>query len=170
RLRSREAIPALIARLSSEEGRMRTDLGHALTSLTGKDFHGNVELWQRWWKENEAGFQVVPVTAEKSALEEAKEGVGVSFFGISTESQHVLFVIDCSLSMDFSLTPKNNPTDEPGRPYDTPDESKGEWSRLTAAKHDLEKALGGIRDGGEFDIICYAADVWAWDDTPATMS
>ncbi|MEO6709491.1 MAG: hypothetical protein ABI054_05895, partial [Planctomycetota bacterium] len=67
-------------------------------------------------------------------------------------------------------TPKSNPTDDPGRPFDTPDESKGEFSRLTAAKRDLEKALGGIKDGGEFDIICYAADVWAWDDTPATMS
>ncbi|HUR26868.1 MAG TPA: HEAT repeat domain-containing protein, partial [Planctomycetota bacterium] len=170
KLRSREAIPVLIARLASEEGRMRTDLGRALTSLTGKNFHGVVELWQRWWAENEAGFQVPPVDPGKTAAEEAKDAIGVSFFGISTESQRVLFVIDCSLSMNFSMTPKNNPTDDPGRPYDKPDEAKGEWSRLTAAKRDLEKALGGIKDGGEFDIVCYAADVWAWDDAPATMS
>ncbi len=169
-LRSKEAIPALIARLALEEGRMRTDIGLALTSLTAKDFHGNVELWQGWWKDNAAAFAVAPKRPGKTALDEAKESYGVSFFGISTESQHVLFVIDCSLSMNFSMTPKNNPTDEPGKPYDTPDESKGESSRLSAAKRDLEKAISGIKDGGEFNIIGYAADVWSWDDTPAVMS
>jgi hypothetical protein len=169
-LRSREAIPVMIARLKIEEGRPRSDLSAALTSLTGQNFRGNAELWQRWWNDNEAKFQVPALDASKTALEAAVESVGVSFFGITTESQRVLFVVDCSLSMNFSMTPKNNPGDEPGRPYDTPDESKGEYSRLTAAKRDLEKALGGIRDGGEFNIVCYAADVWAWDDAPAVMS
>ena len=169
-LRSREAIPVMIERLELEEGRMRSDLGRALTSLTGQDFRGNVQLWQRWWSDNQASFQVAPEDASKTSLQAAVEAVGVSFFGITTESQRVLFVIDCSLSMNFSMTPKNNPTDEPGRGFDMPDESKGEISRLTAAKRDLEKALGGIRDGGEFNIIGYAADVWAWDDTPALMS
>lgn len=169
-LRSREAIPALIARLALEEGRLRTDIGHSLTSLTGQNFHGNVEVWRRWWKENEAAFQVAAVDPTKAAPEESKDDVTVSFFGISTESQHILFVIDCSLSMNFSMMPKNNPSDDPGRPYDTPDESKGEISRLTAAKRDLEKALGGIKDGGVFNIIGYAADVWSWADTPETMS
>ncbi len=169
-LRSKDAIPVLIARLSQEQGRLRTDVDRSLTSLTGQSFRANAELWQRWWQANGASFQVPPISAEKTALEEAKESVGVSFFGISTESQRILFVVDCSLSMNFSMTPKNNPGDEPGKPFDTPDEAKGEYSRLTAAKRDLEKALGGIRDGGEFNIIGYAADVWSWDDTPAVMS
>jgi HEAT repeat protein len=170
KLRSREAIPVLIARLSLEEGRTRTDVNTALASLTGQNFRGNVELWQRWWRDNEAKFQVEREVPERTALEEAKDAVGVSFFGITTESQRVLFVIDCSLSMNFSMTPKNNPTDEPGKPFDEPDESKGEFSRLTAAKRDLEKALGGIKDGGLFNIVCYAADVWSWADQPETMS
>ena len=43
-LRVRDAIPALIERLGSAEGRELTDCGEALTSLTGMDFHGNKEL------------------------------------------------------------------------------------------------------------------------------
>lgn len=170
KLRSREAVPAMIERLAAEEGRMRSDLGRALTSLTAQDFHGNVELWRRWWKDNAESFQVAPQAETKTALEEARDAIGVSFFGISTESQRILFVVDCSKSMDFSMTPKNNPTDEGGRPYDMPDTSKGEISRLTAAKRDLEKALGGIKDGGQFNIIAYAADVWSWDDAPVVMN
>jgi hypothetical protein len=152
----------MIARPRSE-GRTRSDLGRALSSLTGQDFRGNTQLWQRWWKDNEASFQVAPEDASKTSLQAAVDAVGVSFFGITTESQRVLFVIDCSLSMNFSMTPKNNPTDEPGRGFDTPDESKGEISRLTAAKRALRRPWR-IRDGGEFNIICYAADVWAGDD------
>jgi HEAT repeat protein len=161
-LRSREAIPALIARLPSEEGRVRTDVGQALTSLTGQDFRGNVALWQRWWKENEASFQVPEQPPEKSAEEEARESAGVTFFGISTESQRILFVLDLSGSMDFAMVPKSNPDDDPGKPYDYPEE--GESSRLQVAKRDLIKALGGLRDGGVFNLVLYASDVWTWTD------
>jgi VWA domain-containing protein/HEAT repeat protein len=168
RLRSREAIPALIARLESEQGRSRTDVGQALTSLTGMNFRGNLTLWQRWWQDNQASFQVPPVAEKKSAVEEARESAGLTFFGITTESQRVLFVLDLSGSMEFSMTPKNNPDDDPGRPYDFP--GKDEISRLTAAKRDLAKALGGLRDGGQFNLVLFASDVWTWDDQIVTMS
>jgi VWA domain-containing protein/HEAT repeat protein len=45
------AIPSLIALLEKEEGRLKDDIGLALTSMSGYDFKGNVALWQRWWKE-----------------------------------------------------------------------------------------------------------------------
>jgi hypothetical protein len=137
-------------------------VGQALTSLTGQDFRGNVALWQRWWKENEASFQVPEQPPEKSAEEEARESAGVTFFGISTESQRILFVLDLSGSMDFAMVPKSNPDDDPGKPYDYPEE--GESSRLQVAKRDLIKALGGLRDGGVFNLVLYASDVWTWTD------
>lgn len=167
-LRSKAAIEPLIARLEVEEGRVRSDVGRALTSLTGQDFHGNVALWQRWWKDNGASFEVPPAAAPKSALEAAAEQRGVSFFGISTESQRVLFVLDVSGSMDFSMSPKNNPNDDPNRPYDTP--GAGETSRLDAAKRDLLKALGGLRDGAVFNLVLFASDVWSWADDLVVMA
>ncbi len=168
RLRSKAAIEPMIARLEVEEGRVRSDVGRALTSLTGQDFHGNVALWKRWWKEHGASFEVPPAAPPKTALEAAAEQRGVSFFGINTESQRVLFVLDVSGSMNFSMSPKNNPNDDPSRPYDTP--GAGDISRLDAAKRDLLKALGGLRDGAVFNLVLFASDVWAWADELVVMA
>jgi HEAT repeat protein len=168
KLRSKAAIEPLIERLEKEEGRLRSDIGRALTSLTAQDFRGNVELWRRWWKENGAAFVVAPEAPAKTALEAADEQRGVTFFGISTESQRVLFVLDLSGSMKFAMTPKNNPTDDPSRPYDTP--GAGESSRLDVAKRDLLKAVGGLRDGAKFNLVLFASDVWAWADELVEMA
>jgi HEAT repeat protein len=169
RLRSREGIPALIARLEVEkEGRVRTDLDHALRSLTAMTFHGNAGLWQKWWKDNETTFKVPDAPADKTWAEEASEASGVTFFGITTESQRVLFVLDLSGSMKFSMTPKKNPDDDPNKPYDFP--VGNEPSRLDVAKRDLVKALGGLKDGGTFNLVLFASDVWTWSDDLETMS
>lgn len=153
-LRSRAAVPRLIELLGTEEGRLRTELGDALTSLTGKDFHGNVTLWQRWWKDEGAGFEV-PAVPPATGEEKALESVGLTFFGLKTESRRVLFVLDVSGSMDFAM---KNYTSGP----------EGE-KRITVAKRELLRALGGIPEGGTFNIVLYASDVWAWSDEPVVM-
>lgn len=166
-LRSRAGISAMIARLEKEEGRSRTDLNQALQSLTGQNFRPVHAVWQRWWKENEKDFVVPPAPKELTALEEAQEASGVTFFGISTESQRVLFVLDLSGSMKFSMTPRNNPNDDPSMPYDEP--RQGDMSRLEAAKRDLTKAVSGLKDGGVFNLVLFASDVWTWSDDLVTM-
>jgi hypothetical protein len=169
--RVKAAIPVLIERMGIEEGRMRTDLEHALISLTGQNFRGKEEIWQRWWDDNGADFEVVDKPEEKSTIEKARESRGsssVSFFGVVTESHKVLFVLDVSGSMEFSMTPGNNPTDDPGLPYDMP--ADDEISRLTAAKRDLVKALGGLQEGALFNVVFYASDVWTWADGLVEMS
>ncbi len=167
-LRSREAIPVLIARLGGEDGRLKTDLVRALRSLSGQKFHGNVAIWERWWHENEATFEVPPVEPPRTTLEDAKEASGVTFFGISTDSQRVLFILDLSGSMKFAMSPKKNPDDDPSKPYDFP--KAGESSRLEAAKLDLVRAVRGLRDGGVFTVVMFASDVWTWSDDLVTMS
>jgi HEAT repeat protein len=167
-LRSRDAVPAMIARLEKEDGRVRTDLNQALQSLTGQAFQASPPIWQRWWTEHGETFQVVEAAPPKTALEEAKESTGVTFFGITTESQRVLFVLDLSGSMDFSMVPKNNPDDSRDKPFDMPE--PGEPSRLDVAKRDLVKAIGGLKDGAAFHLVLFASDVWTWSDDLATMN
>jgi hypothetical protein len=167
-LRSHDGIPALIARLQTEpEGRVRTDVSHALASLTGKDFHGNLALWQRWWADNGATFVVAP-EPQSAAPNPEEETTGVSFFGIETESKKVLFVLDLSGSMDFAMVPRNNPDDDPNRPPDKPEGD--EQSRLQVAKRDLIKAISGLKDGGVFNLVMFASDVWTWADELVTMT
>jgi predicted nucleic acid-binding Zn-ribbon protein len=167
-MRLKAAIPLLIERLDVEEGRLRTDAQEALSSLTAMNFRTSAILWRRWWDENEAEFEVPPLAEVfiKASLE-ARERVGTTFFGISTESRRVLFVLDLSGSMDFSMIPRNNPDDDPSRPYDEP---KGkERSRLQEARTALNKAIGGTEDGAVFNIVFYASDVWAWEDDLVEM-
>ena len=89
------------------------------------------------------------------------EGEGVTFFGIRTDSQRVLFVLGVSGSMNWSLVVRDNPYDDPGKTPDLP--RAGEMSRLAAAKQDLLKALAGLRDGAVFNLVLYASDVWTWE-------
>ncbi len=166
-LRVREGIPMLIDRLSSVEGREFTDCGEALTSLTGMDFHGNVELWRRWWADNEEGFEVPELEEEMDASVAAEESLGMTFFGIRTDSRRVMFVLDLSGSMNFAMIPRDNPNDDPKKPFDMPQDD--EFSRLDVAKTELLRALGGLDEGSVFNIVMYASDVWTWKDDLVEM-
>jgi hypothetical protein len=167
RLRARDAVPALIARLESAEGRYAGDVRAALASLTGEDFRTNHTLWQRWWDEHGAAF-VVPAAADVAKAEEAEhDAIGVTFFGIHTTSQRVLFVVDLSGSMNWSTVARYNPYDDPNAPPDLP--KGGEISRLEAAKRATLQALGGLQDGARFNFVLYASDVWSWNDRVQEM-
>ncbi len=167
-LRSKAAIPVLIERLEADEGRVVTDVRRALESLTGERFGANAATWRRWWKDNAETFEVPEEEPEPKGSLSAEEAIGVTFFGIKTKSQRVLFVLDVSRSMNFSMVPRDNPTDDPNRDPDWPQE--GEDSRLEVAKREMIKALGGIGDGGLVNIVMYATDVWSWrEDGLATI-
>ncbi|MCZ6596933.1 MAG: HEAT repeat domain-containing protein [Planctomycetota bacterium] len=168
-LRDKEAIPALIARLDVEEGRVRTEIQQALESLTGKRLGRNAKAWNAWWADDGATFEVSEEPVELKGSLTAEERIGVTFFGIRTESQRVLFILDVSGSMNFSMIPRENPADDTrnGRQPDMP--RSGEDSRLGVARRELIKALGGIRDGGAVNIVLYATDVWSWSDELVTV-
>jgi len=157
------AIPALIDRLDVEEGRLRTDVDQALQRLTGRNFHGNVPLWRAFWDEHGEGFEVPEATAVDDG---EAEGAGLTFFGIRTESERVLFVLDVSGSMAFSTDPRvdgRNPRDPSNYPRGD------EIDRMSVARADLTKALTGLEDGGLFNLVLYASDVWTWQDELVEM-
>ncbi len=166
-LREKRGIGPMIERLESSEGRWTTDLREALRSLTGQDFHTNAELWARWWKANAQTFEVPTATEPREQQSSGHDDDLVTFFGIQTTSRRVLFILDLSGSMNWSLVPRDNPDDDPNLPPDLP---RGrEMSRLTAAKRDLMRALSGLGPGAHFNLVLYASDVWTWKDKLAVM-
>ena len=62
RVRSPEAIDALIALLPSLEGEVRGDVVRNLEAIAGQPHGTDVQAWQAWWKEHQAGF-VLPAEA-----------------------------------------------------------------------------------------------------------
>ena len=154
-LRPTGCVEPLLASMKVEEGRLRQDAEEALKLLTAKDFNGNLVLWERWWGDNKDGF-VVSDAAAKSDEEKALEGIGMSFFGLRSESEKVLFVLDASGSMN-----------EPMQSY--AGGGKAGETRLTVAKRELLKALTGVKNGGTVNIVVYAADVWTWSEEPVVL-
>lgn len=166
-LRERRGIPAMIERLSSAKGRLATDFREALRDLTGQDFRLNTELWRAWWEEQGPDYQVPPMEEVARVTAEMSKAAGVTFFGINTTSQRVLFILDLSGSMKWSTVPRDNPNDNSSLPPDLP--RGDEISRLTAAKRDLRRALGGLREDALFNLVLYATDVWTWQDKMVLM-
>ncbi|MFT5081562.1 MAG: HEAT repeat protein [Planctomycetota bacterium] len=154
-LRPNGCVEALMAAMEVEGGRVRQNAEEALQLLTAMDFNGNLTLWQRWWADNKDGFVVSDAVA-KSDMEKALEGVGMSFFGLRSESEKVLFVLDASGSMN-----------EPMQAYSGG--GKAGETRLTVAKRELLKALTGVKNGGTVNIVVYAADVWTWSEDPVIL-
>lgn len=158
KLRSRNAVAALIGRIEGETGRLRTDIADALKSLTGRNFRSNVGQWQKWLEDFGDSFEV-PVELPKSTEEEALEKVGMTFFGVRSESQKVLFILDVSGSMA-----------EPMRSYTNSDKNTTGDTRISVAKRELLQAIAGIEEGGTFNILLYSNDVWGWSDEPVIMN
>ena len=58
-LASVDMIPALIARLKIEDGRLRGDITRALSLLSGTSYAINAALWEKWWKKNEKELRAI---------------------------------------------------------------------------------------------------------------
>lgn len=138
------AIGPLIEFLGREDlGALRGDAHDALRSLTG-EIHGPYrQPWQDWWARAEAGFTLPPAPAGTPA--EPAAGKGVTFYGITTFSDRILFVLDVSGSMD-----KPDTKDKP------------EPDRLTVAKKELLGALSRVDDGHKFDVLLFNHEVLPW--------
>ena len=67
-------------------------------SLTGKRHGPFKDPWRTWWEESGPGF-AMPDTPQP-ANQEREDGPGVTFYGIHTFSDRILFILDVSGSMD----------------------------------------------------------------------
>ncbi len=144
RVHRQGAIEPLIAFLAREDvGRLRTDAHEALQSLTGQTHGPYEDPWKRWWAEAKAGFTMPKDPAERPPAGQA--GKGVTFYGIQTFSERILFVLDVSGSMDKPMQ-KDRPN---------PD-------RLSVAKKELLGAIFNVSDGHRFNVLLFNHEVVPW--------
>ena len=156
RMRPLVAVEALIARLEvEEEGRLRGDISAALRSLTHERFGARHELWARWWADHRAGYQLPPPRSAEERMQAQIEGIGLSFFGIPTDSERVIYIIDTSGSMNEPMYLRSD--------------GRGGETRLEAAKRELIRSLGQLPDGGLFNIVTYASDMEPWQRSMVVM-
>lgn len=160
RVRHRDSIGPLIERMALEEGRLVEDIARSLTSITGRDYGTRIDGWQRFWETFADRFQI-PTEEELVKLAEARAknreqyvpGAGtISYLGLETPSQSIVFVIDVSGSMEQEVIDRAR----------FEDGEYPSWKRIDVIKTELIKTVRSLEPSTEFNIIAFATDVDPW--------
>ena len=141
RIHKLECIEPLIAFLAREDlGRLRTDAQRALASLTGERHGPYRQPWADWWKDAKAHFTMPAHPADIADL--TKPDKGVTFYGVTTFSDKILFVLDVSGSMkDIAHA------DAYG--------ARGEERKIDIARREVVSALSMLDDKKMFNIVFF---------------
>jgi hypothetical protein len=162
-VRSATSIPPLIAQLQKEEGLLVPDIAEALAVLSGKEFGSAVDKWQAWWAESGPTFKLPSLEAiaylrgKRDAhtggppREYLKSGV-VAYHGIDTPSRSIIFVIDCSGSMEALVTEKER---FEGGSYPS-------FSRIDIVKTELQRTIDHLEPFVNFNVLAFATDIDPW--------
>jgi hypothetical protein len=145
RLHRVEGIEPLIAFLGREDiGRQREDAHRALRSLTGQEHGPYAQPWTDWWTGAKEKFALPAKPADATDLARPKEGV--TYHGITTFSDKLLFVLDVSKSMDEAVDPsaKGPRAEEP---------------KIDVARRELVGALGMLDAKKAFNLLFFGHDV-----------
>lgn len=152
-------VEALLERLPNEDGVLKRHYYTALARILGESLAATDEAWISFWKSNKDDLlkrwatkeATGPIQDDLPAVQIKSEGNsgGTSFYGLQTESKHIIFVIDISGSMG-EMGGKNE---------------HGHF-RVDVAKRELANAIKTLRaedgdDRGEasFNVVAYSAEV-----------
>lgn len=151
-LHEKRSIPPLIDYLAREDlKRGREDAHLALKSLTGEKHGPYAEPWRSWWEENHDRWEMPKEPVGRDA-DKTPQGKGVTFYGITTFSGRIMFILDISGSMEQE--PQKE--DELGRkvPAGPP--------KIVTAKQELIGAINNIDDDEIFNLIFFNHQVVPW--------
>lgn len=148
RLHRRESIEPLIAYLGREDiGRLRADARRALVSLTGERHGPYKQPWADWWKDAQAKFQLPATPFDATA--ESSHDKGVTFYGITTFSDKILFVLDVSGSMADTA-------------HEDATGARGEERKIDVARRELASALAMLDEKKTFNMVFFGHRVVRW--------
>lgn len=161
KLRTRAAVEPLIEWLK-KDGRLTQDAADALFEITARDFGRDYAQWKKQWKflTSIPNFRL-PTDAELAKARKAREeaakkyalGPGTKTFArIPTESTRVVFVIDCSASMDDFVTDRKKFKDG-GYPS---------FKKIDIVKTELFNTVNGLDKNTYFNILAFGKKVKKW--------
>ncbi len=152
RMHRREAIEPLIELLGRKDaGRTRADAQRALRSLTGQGHGPYRQPWHDWWEGEKARFQMPPKPTAPPAV--ATPEKGVTFYGVTTPSDKILFILDVSGSM---LEPAH--PDAAG--------ARADLKRIDLARKELAAAIDLLDESKRFNVILFSHRVVRWQLSP----
>ncbi len=175
-VRHKSAVEPLVLRMAKEDGVLILDLAEALANLTGKEFGAKPDEWTKWWAGEKKDTYDIPSpegiaylrakrdtkSGTASTWEIEKSKVGGEFFGMKTPSRQMIFVIDCSGSMEALVTEKDK----------FEDGHYPDLSRIEIVKTELMRTIDRLEPYVKFNIISFATKVRPWKDKlqPASIT
>lgn len=143
----KESVPKLIDALAGARGRIRHELLEALSLMTGVRSLTTPEAWKRWWEKSGEAF----LKGEyKPGADEARPPTAVTFYGLPVDSDHVVFVLDVSASMQDPAG--NQPEGHRGSPL----------TKLEIAQREIEQAIRGLSEDVQFGLIAFSKTIRMW--------
>jgi HEAT repeat protein len=162
KLRDRDSVGAIIARMPKESGRMLLEFAGTLFRLTGEPHDDNAVVWKRWWDDGGKDAPLVtPEDLEKKIADREKKRLQQTtsaprFFGVKIESHDVAFVVDVSGSMAEQL--------------ETTKIDGKSATRLEVVKQELVKSLRGLDASALFNLITFSSGVTKWKEGVVALS
>lgn len=148
-----KAVGPLVAAMAAEEGTLLEEYAAALTRLTGAPLGPNPDAWKRWYDDHKndlAAKGAPPVVAKPSKNPLAPP---LDYYGVQTRSLRLLFLIDCSGSM-------NEVIGQAG--VTTGDQFQG--PKIEIAKKMLKAAISQLHPSTMFDVITFSTDARQFND------
>ncbi|HEX7447550.1 MAG TPA: HEAT repeat domain-containing protein, partial [Pirellulales bacterium] len=136
KIRSVDAIDALVSLLPKVKGEVRGDIVRRLTEVSGEHFELDAERWTEWWKQHQDDFDF-PGIAEMAANRTAAPPSKSSYYGMPIYAARVVFVLDTSRSMLRD-------------------------GRIVAAKRELTAAIDRLPEGVYFGVLAFNSRVVPW--------
>ncbi|MHC4819410.1 MAG: HEAT repeat domain-containing protein [Planctomycetota bacterium] len=171
-----EAVGPLIEALETEPGRLRKDIDDALFRLTGTRLYGDVGLWQDWFASNAEALAKKARAldyekalglledwededAEADADETKRKGATSAFYGITTQSKRLVFVIDISRSMNDPAQARPAATTGKRNKYSAPKGNR----KIDIAKWQLHRAIEDLPKDAVFNVVVYSESYRVWE-------
>ncbi len=152
-----EVMDALIAAAKKEEGVLRRKYFAAMARIVQEQVPGTVEAWESFWKDNKEDYLErwkrlpvgEPVEGDPPDIPIDTNLGSTSFYGIRTNSKHIIFVVDISGSMG-----------EQGGKNEAGDE------RIDVARKELKGAIKSMsatdedeRGAATFNVVLFSTGV-----------
>lgn len=176
-----DALIDLLEKVEEEKGTLWVELRKTLTALTGLDNPKAADWRVRWparkeelkegKKPSDAAEKPKP-TGEPTTVLDEEIKKAPKFFGAEVLSRKILFIIDCSSSMEAKDPAMAGP--EAGKPQPPPGGGGGTdpWGgdpslpedrkRMTRVKNELKKCIAALDPRTKFNIISFATTVNLW--------
>jgi HEAT repeat protein len=146
-LRIQAAVAPLVDRIQVEEHlRLRRALGQTLFMLTGQSPHMSPEAWAGWWRAAAPGFRM-SVTVPRPRRDGGTVS-GSGFYGLSLDSDRVVFVIDQSGSMQAPVAFDESLPDA--------------HSRLQHALANALRSIEVLKEDAMVDVVLFHSGVDLW--------